>query len=683
MKNSLHLLKNFKNDEKGVFSLILAIAFVGLIIAILAFSVDLNRAQTSYADTQNSTDTAALSVAEWVLREKIDKIGQVANPLAYEPSDTEIEEYAKDILLANFARDQGSATFFDDESFVAELSKENAGPDKIRYTVTVSACAFLDSPLAAAAEYDPEQRVCTSSKAAFDLGVLENTEVAFALDFTESMFWDGVAQSCPPGFNSDCPRLEETKAQNLVTTMNYVFDTYYPETVDSNAYSSIIPYTGFANIYPYNKDFLGSSSDNFNFLQDNSFNSYITMNHYNLEGDSFRDYQILSQFTPYYIRPSDEIYAGVGSRDLFLTEDYSYVLDRVPVIRDAGEFQNIANQGGSFSTRPQESFKVHIVDNLGEEIVFDASKSDFKQSANPSEAYRFGECYNGMIAAAADQRIERRERFDEGVIESSDWIKDNRHDGRYVELHESYPIQPLTNSTVVLRQVVDRFVSDKFLYGSNEEIFEPIRMDRQTSRLNRGADVSAKIKTSSVHGLLWSWYSLNNDWNNRWNRKSLHESYCDEVGGLGCTGSGTISQSSRQNLPSEENFKHIILVSDGNDIDGLEAGSGKIDATEGVGLGYYNSCDAYVPIERLSVDQYSELCTAIKEQGIQIHMILFDYTPTQDSKPLLADFGRNRFQECASPGSYYENVKIDSLKDVMDGIFLGILTDLTPVRLVK
>ena len=125
MQRIKNFIQKFHRNEKGVISIIVAISFVGLLLAILAMSIDLNRVQTSYNKNYNSTDAAALGTAEWWLASKVQKIGEVDNPLTFDPSQAAFEDYARAVLIQNFSLDQNSSRALDDESFKVEISKQN------------------------------------------------------------------------------------------------------------------------------------------------------------------------------------------------------------------------------------------------------------------------------------------------------------------------------------------------------------------------------------------------------------------------------------------------------------------------------------------------------------------------------------------------------------------------------
>jgi hypothetical protein len=293
-----------------------------------------------------------------------------------------------------------------------------------------------------------------------------------------------------------------------------------------------------------------------------------------------------------------------------------------------------------------------------------------------NDTYKVGYCYNGAVDLALDQRAEKKE-YQSGytatnqiglngeVMPVATTVKINgatteeSHDiPRKILLRESFPVQPLTNHRQVLKDTVGRFVSN----GTGQRLFNNITysddlIDSQSSRLNKTYDFSGVTGTSSIHGLLWAWLTINNSLTGSWwSAPSLMEDY---IGGS----VKNASVASRTNLPSNQNLKHIILITDGNDNDGLN------------NSGYTNACDGYSPAASITDDQYVALCDRIKQDDVVIHTILFDFTPPVS--------GTNKYQRCASPGEYYENVSPTNLRTVMDKIFRDILTDLITVKLVR
>lgn len=757
MNSLTNFLKRFHRNEEGVIATIIAVSFVGLLITILALTIDLNRTQTGYGKNYNATDAAALATAEWWLKSKVEGIGDNDNPLDFTPSQSSFEAFALSSLEENFRIDNAEDRIIDPTTFEVTIVAPSGEADRF-HSVEVSACSDLTTNVARAADLDAQTKVCTTSTAAFELGQLENVEVAFALDFTQSMFFDGIGQNCLPGGNNGCPALSETKAFNLFTTMDYVFDTYFDNGQDSTSFASIVPYAGFVNLYPYagtgnDGSIVRQNAEDFQLdnvrsaweeevLVGNDFAIYRTIDSGNKRHDNNGDYSRyfnLSGFVPFYTSPiaSDAGYGDVttafpsynyAGENGVATKDYSYVLNRVPVLK-SGDLTALSGIGDSTDILPFENYTFLLEEIKNENRIVDSTNpiNPYLGSPNQNETHRKSECYSGLIAAAADQRIEKElyrpgvRGEEEGEIISSNFIANSSdlHNGRNIELHESFAIQPLTNSTTVLKELINRFVTDEFLYrnalaalGNNEDII----IDRQRSRLDKAIDFGAASDTSSIHGLIWSWFSLSSDWQGIWNEKSLTEDFCDEGGtnleifadGNNCNNQGSSSALSRTSasLPSEENSKHIILISDGYDIDGLES-IGVPETGEANALaGYLNACDAHIPVERVSFNEYVDICERIAEEGengIKVHTILYDFNADgsnpgnqMDRIESQARFGAgndfSRFEACSNVtgGEFFQDVaptdddpNRDSLRDVLDQIFLGIITDLTPVRLIE
>lgn len=708
-----NFLKSFQKKEDGAVAIIVAITLIAVLFGVLSLSIDLNRAQTSYTHNYNATDAAALAGAEMWLNAKIDAIGKIPDPLDFAPSEEDMTEYAKDVLTQNFSRDQASSDFLDNSTFNVTMNESRQANGKIRYSVQVDACAELDTPISNVPEHtqDTENagvaKTCTSSTAGFDLGKLENAEVAFALDFTESMYWRGLNQGCPPGVpNTQCPTFEETKAFALQDAMEYVFDEYFDSSQESTAFASIVPYTSFVNAYPFNdngvveeqtgrididnKRFFGSNFED----PSNAFSRYRPITFPMLVGRDLRN----NELDPLFRTTSDgDVSANYvffyndrssGSDEFYETDNYSSILNRLPAILNSNQLDNIIDNPRNLSFLPFDNYYSMINQTQDSNFVSDKNLSSATRflpndagSSAPEKQYAQMVCYPWSIAAAADERID-------GPLFASDWIRGRNPDGRFIELHEAFPIQPLTNDSDVLNNVLERYVSDDRL-RSNSTYNEDDVVDFQ-GRLEKAHTISSEHDTSSIHGLMWAWFTINNAWQDIWDEESLHENYV--AGGSKSARDGSNGQ---DQLPSENNFKHIILISDGFDNDGCNTVTGGF-TTESVNefLGRRNSCDAYAPIENISDEQYNDLCTAIKTNGTtsdnsddtSIHIVTLDFDAEfGGSQPSCekAEGENNRFARCATPGQYFNNVTPEILRSIFDDIFAGILTAAVPVRLIK
>ena len=617
--------------------------------------------------------------------------------------------------------------------------------DKIEHRVKVDACSFLKTGIANAADMAKSERTCTTSTAAFDLGKLENVEVAFALDFTQSMLWRSTIQSCRPGMQNnatDCPVYDDTKAKKLIDAFQYALDTYFSDDESSTAYVSVVPYSGVVNLYPYNQKIVDQEgADNQpnwtnqtrsspgNNRQDMT-SKMTTVKFWDVDGENYNRYT-RKEYYFYYTDPNHQLlnsnngkyYPGISNR--FQTADMTYVLNRLPVIRDAEFFDAILDTPNTANLKFDS-----MLDTV--EGLLSASPGEIilrgNAVLNTEIAYARGYCYNSAIVAGADQRIEKIEQDDrkhriDGAVYSPLYLahKDDRNripgadlpppgfdiyspgppllsSADVVEFHESYPIQPLTNNKTILRQVIDRLGADYYLYKDNGDYIENTSVDRQ-GRVNRAEDWSRSVKTQSMNGLLWGWLSINNDWKDKWSAKSITEFFCDDSNAYiidsNCTGNGSKSRNNRVNsdLPSEENAKHLILITDGFDNDGEEdvgeQGSADPDLV-GQPLGYLNACDSYSPAEKFSYAQYVDLCKRIEKDDITIHTILYDFSEKDlgsDVDEIVNSAGVSRYEACTE--NLYENVTTvdngtgQTLEDVFDEIFLGILSSLTPVRLTE
>ena len=647
--------KDFKNSQDGAIAIIIAISLVALLFGVMALSIDMNRSQTSYVNMQGSTDAAALSTAEWILKKKIENFSKSKG--AWNPSNSQMKDYAEKVLLQNFNQDNQTATY-DKSSLDVDydiIPKPSTPNEAVEYRIKVTACADLSTKVADAAEMtdeesDKDTRVCTTSTAAFDLGKLKDTEVAFALDFTESMFWRGESQNCVLKPNS-CPAFEDTKAYNFVKTMNKVLDTYFSDLPSSTAFASLVPFSGIVNLYPYNSSFVSSTPKVFQF-KPNGNSIYVIPPMENKKGKSFANRDDISRFGIFYTNKNYATQAN--STPELNTTDYKYVLDRIPAF-DEGIYNRLIDETKNSSAVKFKNYG-DVIESLKAESFIN-SNADFDSvfkffngtaSLDRSETIRMSYCYMGGIGAALDQRIERVEnplnntslttKELDGVVESAEWVRKNINSDevdstthhvapnakRYVELRESFPIQPLTNNLSLLKGTFGRFIADTSLYGTNSNYVPEDVVDRQTSPLNKSRDFSALNNTQSVQGLMWAWLTIAKNWSGKWSNPSLNENYFSSF--------GSASRASRvsNSLPKDSNTKHIILLTDGFDIDGIPSITGPYDQS-GTNRpeGFNEVCDGYIPAERFSDDKYVELCKRIKKDNIKIHIVIYGIDPTQ------------------------------------------------------
>ncbi len=149
--------------------------------------------------------------------------------------------------------------------------------------------------------------------------------------------------------------------------------------------------------------------------------------------------------------------------------------------------------------------------------------------------------------------------------------------------------------------------------------------------------------TSAFQGLLWSWRMLSNKWQGKWANMSYYEA------NNSLFADGVADRVSK--LPSAELSKHIILVSDGLDNDGLANSEVQSHMSEVIprnnhfpavradsGFGFeFNpqpstavhkataeTCDAHSPEASITVEDYVKICESMTQQGITVYAIVFD-----------------------------------------------------------
>jgi hypothetical protein len=253
-----------------------------------------------------------------------------------------------------------------------------------------------------------------------------------------------------------------------------------------------------------------------------------------------------------------------------------------------------------------------------------------------------------------------------------------------LELHESFPIQPLTNNLPILKGTIKRFTEGSYLYPNDYPFNDPSPpdinrvVDGQTSRLNKSRWFSANTKTFSPAGLMWAWFTISHNWQGQWGVKSVSEEYFG----------GSVpdrSLSAGNPLPLADNAKHIVLITDGFDNDGQEAKTGPTATTTGVLEGYYNACDSYMPVTSFvdpdalpsDSDNYQKLCKKIRDEGIRIHIILYGIDVAVDDKRV------KKYRACAgNTGDLYINPTPNQLSASFNTIFSKILADGVQVRLI-
>ena len=233
------------------------------------------------------------------------------------------------------------------------------------------------------------------------------------------------------------------------------------------------------------------------------------------------------------------------------------------------------------------------------------------------------------------------------------------------------PVQPLTNSTAVIKEVVTH-LTDGNVGGTMGTAFKfdtGLKLD-PTGSTNYILGVSypkllgTGTGTSAMQGLLWSWRMLSVNWIGVWGRRSDYEQ------------PGDLNIIARQRtlpmadtVPSPDNSKNIIIISDGIDSDGpdykkpdgssiphIQAKPGQDDATASFtdkqSLGFsrpdehtieelFDTCDAHVPLKSIVYSDYINdpagggtndpskplgICNRIAAQGIKIYVVLYAYT---------------------------------------------------------
>ncbi len=239
------------------------------------------------------------------------------------------------------------------------------------------------------------------------------------------------------------------------------------------------------------------------------------------------------------------------------------------------------------------------------------------------------------------------------------------------------PVQPLTNSTYAITNTVnDLGIRNLLLYAFRYTT--PIGLELNNTQRYFTQEVQYPQKwgvatgTSAMQGLLWSWRMLSPRWQGYWAGRSKFEGADDPNIALRNRG-GT--------LPSVNNSKNVIIISDGIDSDGPDYNPGgrtinsisagtittpqgtvnKDDATLDAApslqqspgfraanssvrtlsqLDVYETCDANVPLASFTRADYVQVCNSMKAQGIKVNVILYLYGAN--------DITDGRLSECAN-----------------------------------
>lgn len=235
-------------------------------------------------------------------------------------------------------------------------------------------------------------------------------------------------------------------------------------------------------------------------------------------------------------------------------------------------------------------------------------------------------------------------------------------------------VQPLTNNAdVIYNEVSWLGVSGQLLYAFR--FYQPKGLDENGKQSYATLEVQypqhwyVPTGTSAMQGLLWSWRMLSNKWQGYWQGQS----YWDYNGD-----SSIAQRAPGGSLPSSSNTKNIVVISDGIDSDGPDYKPGgrtitpvlagtvttpkgtinEDDATVNANAPYqqsvgfraaskeaassadiYETCDAHAPIASITKQDYINVCTKMRDEGIRVNVILYLYGKD--------DVSDGRLEECA------------------------------------
>jgi len=272
-----------------------------------------------------------------------------------------------------------------------------------------------------------------------------------------------------------------------------------------------------------------------------------------------------------------------------------------------------------------------------------------------------GGCFNGWYGFAPKQPTRKCHRYS------------CYYQALGMVVNSPLPIQPLTNDLVAIQVLIHKNEAsgDTNQFNSGSGILTS-KLNATTNvygdpNINNLGTIPVGAGTSAIQGLIWAFRVLSPNWKGVWAQKSSYE--YDLKG-----------RDARVNLPSEDNAKHIIMISDGEDNDGpkykssyatVDAdGQGQIfdwDAMEAAGettAELFGTCDAHAPLESITTQNYIDVCTQMKGKAI-VHAILYDYDVSKGKSPL---------QECAeiTGGGFYKDIKPADLSNTLNTIFANI-----------
>lgn len=256
---------SFKNNISGSIMPFIGLVMV-LLVGVLALAIDLSKTQDVSSKNQASTDAAALATAEWILKSKVAKISDpqyTTTWMNFQPSQSDIESYAKANYIKNFSADNSAYA----KTAAGDIAFSQFTVTLNNNHVVVTACpAAADLTFHAAQGNSKEQTVCSTSDAWINIdGQFHNMELAFSLDYTWSMIYPpkpGLSFSDSSWDQDDPNNYSFQRFNSLQTSINTILDNFFSGAGINNVKVSVVPFGSMISLYNYQDNLVNSGSAN-------------------------------------------------------------------------------------------------------------------------------------------------------------------------------------------------------------------------------------------------------------------------------------------------------------------------------------------------------------------------------------------------------------------------------------
>ena len=503
-------LKKFRKDEKGIVAILTAVA-ISVFIFILYLTIDLNRAQNYYAYNQSGVDSAALGTIDWIYRQKLankDQPGFEDDKWKdFQPTNASMKQYARKQYMTTMT-DQGyrgeSYEFTKFETNYTHTPAKNSDT----FTLEVDSCIEIDNKVAALPE---KQEVCNVSSASLKMeSVLADIEIAFSLDYTQSM--------------------NGTKITRLKEAVHTVVDEYMISTEnakDNDIFVSVTPFTSLVHIHPYDgdnngnnilikKQLYGSACQSNNKCVGDRMNAQPDATFF-LTNDDFRDASFTGKtgsfrkFNPYWswkrVTANDLVKNDTLCNKVVLEHKHrcdGNFVDRTPIFADK-LYRN--SKTTIFANASQAT---NYAQNLRKNNVKFDKYNDKKDGWTVKE---YMGCHNPSTTNWSGGGAEKivvgyNENIKMSCYTQIDQTDNNR-------AFEELNVQPLTYNADLIKDMVSR-IEDHVKTVADIKNSQPGNQPPVQKEL-------APFQTSGATGLFTSWLTLAPGWQGKWDSMSLME----------------------------------------------------------------------------------------------------------------------------------------------------------------